>query len=163
MQCVHQSYANAWLRKTAASPQAGGKLLLRCPFQSICCEGLCWTAEQENILQPNSHKQDWCLQPRHLTLTSRAWEESFGFIELCWGFDGIVFATMFSLPVASYYRRRRQRNGRIRGKLVLLARELRYEVLLTLRQHNDCSWEQSFGRLSSAELRCLNYLWATNK
>lgn len=29
----------------------------------------------------NRHKQDWCLQPTCLTLSSRAWEGSFGFIE----------------------------------------------------------------------------------
>lgn len=34
------------------------------PFPSIHCEGLCWIAEQENILQHSSHKQDWCLWPR---------------------------------------------------------------------------------------------------
>lgn len=86
---------SAWLQKTAVLPRAGESLLLRCPFWSIGCEGLCWTAEQENILQPNCHKQDWCLQPRCLTLSSQAREGSFGFMELNWGFHGIVFPQCF--------------------------------------------------------------------
>lgn len=86
---------SAWLQKTAVLPQAGESLLLRCPFWSIGCEGLCWTAEQENILKPNCHKQDWCLQPRCLTLSSQAREGSFGFMELNWGFHGFVFPQCF--------------------------------------------------------------------
>lgn len=105
MDCVHQSQMSAWLQKTAVLPRAGESLLLRCPFWSIGCEGLCWTAEQQNILQPNCHKQDWCLQPRCLTLSSQAREGSFGFMELNWGFHGIVFPTMLSLPLAHHYHR----------------------------------------------------------
>lgn len=114
-------------------PELWNNCSVRCPFPSIRCEGLDGTAEHENILQPNSHKYDWCWRPRCLTLSSRAWEGSFSFIELRCAFDGIVFPTIISLPVRSHYHWLPCK-GRMKWYLVLLAQNhLRYKVPCRLR------------------------------